>query len=698
MLKNNSPQFPLRLVLVVPFVLQIFTAVGLVGYLSFRTGQKAVEDLAIQLMTEIGDRVERQLDTYLSLPHSINHSNAEALRLKIIDPNSPKLLERYFWKQLQIYDSVTYIYLGNAEGGVIGAGLNSNGTSVIGITEGFVGGDYYEYSVDDRGNRQELLNSSTYDSTTRPWFQSAQQAKQPVWSEIYLFFSVQTLGITATQPIYDDRGGFQGVLGVDFHLSSISEFLETIKIGKSGQIFIMEGSGDLIASSTPVKLFELKANSEVQRIRADSSENKTIKNTALFLKNEFGDFEDIDQFNKINFQFKQERCFLQIFPFKDSYGLDWLIAIVVPESDFMGEIYSNTKRTILLCIVALVMAIAIGTIAASWVTTPLLKLNVAAKEIADGKLDNTVDFERTDEVGQLAASFNHMAQQLQEFFGALEKANIEIAIVNKAYERFVPDQLLGFLEKESIVDVELGDRVEREMTVLFSDIRDFTTISEQMKPAENFAFINEYLGFMESQMQKHGGFIDKYIGDAIMALFPSSADDAVKGSIAMLEELKTYNSYRQEKNLCPLRIGIGLHTGKLILGTVGGSARMDGTAIGDAVNLSSRVEGLTKTYGVSLLITHQTLARLNRPFEYDLRFIEQVKAKGKAQAVGLFEVFSADPPELRDAKIATKEKFEKAVMFYHSGSVPEAARLFQECLSYNEGDRAAQIYLDRCRR
>jgi len=696
MFKTNSTPLSLRLVLVLPFVLQIFTAVGLVGYLSFRTGQKAVEDLADRLMTEIGNRVERRIETHLSIPPFINHSNAEAFRLNIIDIKNTELLERHFWKQLQIYDSVTYIYLGNAEGGVIGAGLSSNSTSVIGITEGFVSGDYYEYSVDSQGRRQELLKSSTYDSRERPWFQIAKQANKPVWSDIYLFFSVQTLGITATKPIYDDRGSFQGVLGVDFHLSSISDFLQQIEIGRSGEVFIMERSGDLIASSTPVKLFELDPDSESNRIKAEMSDDITIQKTAIYLNNFFGSIKKINQHQKLKFELNQQQHFLQVFPFEDAYGLDWLIVIVVPEADFMGEIYANTQRTIILCLVSLIMAVAIGTILARWVTEPLLKLNAAAKEIANGKLDNTVELYRPDEVGQLAVSFDRMARQLQESFGDLAKANIEITTLNAAYERFVPDQFLSFLEKDSIVDVELGDRVEREMTVLFSDIRDFTTISEQMTPAENFAFINEYLGYMEPQIQKYGGFIDKYIGDAIMALFPGSADDAVQGAIAMLEQLKTYNLYRQEKNLIPLRIGIGLHTGKLILGTVGGFGRMDGTVIGDAVNLSSRVEGLTKTYGVSLLITHQTVARLNNPLEYDLRFIEQVKAKGKAKAVGLFEVFSADPPKLRAAKVATKEQFERAVMFYHWGSVPEAGRLFQECLEYDDGDRPAQIYLDRC--
>ncbi|MEQ8756616.1 MAG: AAA family ATPase [Coleofasciculus sp. G1-WW12-02] len=281
---------------------------------------------------------------------------------------------------------------------------------------------------------------------------------------------------------------------------------------------------------------------------------------------------------------------------------------------------------------------------------------------------------------------------------SLENAKLydNITTLNAAYERFIPAQFLSFLDKASIVDVELGDQVEREMTVLFADIRDFTTLSEQMTPAENFAFINEYLSYMEPQIQNHGGFIDKYIGDAIMALFPNLADDAVQGGIAMLEALNQYNQIRQQRNRKPLRIGIGLHTGLLMLGTVGGLGRMDGTAIGDAVNLSARIEGLTKIYGISFLITHQTLGRLNNPLDYDFRFIEQVKAKGKAKAVGLFEVFSADPPELRNAKLVTKNTFEKAVMLYHFCSFAEATSLFQECLDYHSGDRAAQSYLERC--
>jgi predicted ATPase/class 3 adenylate cyclase/tRNA A-37 threonylcarbamoyl transferase component Bud32 len=224
--------------------------------------------------------------------------------------------------------------------------------------------------------------------------------------------------------------------------------------------------------------------------------------------------------------------------------------------------------------------------------------------------------------------------------------------LNQAFERFVPSEFLRFLNKQSIVDVQLGDQVEQEMSVLFSDIRDFTTLSEQMNPEENFRFINSYLSRISPVIREHQGFIDKYIGDAIMALFSGGADNAVKAGIAMLNKLVEYNQHRTNSGYKPIQIGIGINTGLLMLGTVGEPNRMDGTVISDAVNLASRTEGLTKNYGVSLLITHETFKRLRNPRDYAIRRIDEVKVKGKSEYVTIYEVFDADPPELKAAKLA----------------------------------------------
>ncbi|MFH0934669.1 MAG: adenylate/guanylate cyclase domain-containing protein, partial [Pseudomonadota bacterium] len=163
-----------------------------------------------------------------------------------------------------------------------------------------------------------------------------------------------------------------------------------------------------------------------------------------------------------------------------------------------------------------------------------------------------------------------------------------------AYSRLVPHQLLNLLQAKSIVDVKLGDQVERKMTIMFSDIRDFTPLSESMTPAENFEFINSFLSQMEPVISRHRGIIDKYIGDAIMALFEHGAVDAVSGAIAMLERLSYYNAGRVRAGYTPVNIGIGLNTGMVMIGTVGGINRMDSTVIGDAVNLTARLEEATK--------------------------------------------------------------------------------------------------------
>ena len=274
----------------------------------------------------------------------------------------------------------------------------------------------------------------------------------------------------------------------------------------------------------------------------------------------------------------------------------------------------------------------------------------------------------------------------------------ELFHLNEALSRFVPRQFLQFLDKNSIVDVQLGDHVQKEMSVLFADIRDFTALSETMTPEQNFKFINAYLRRMEPAIAQNQGFIDKYVGDGIMALFSQGADSALKGAISMLQQLTQYNQERNTKDYEPIQIGIGINTGLLMLGTVGGYSRMDSTVISDTVNLASRIEGLTKEYGVSLLISHHTFSQLEDANEYAFRLIDRVKVKGKSAAVSVYEVFDADAPKLRDGKLATKTAFEEALLLYYLHSFAEAAQLLEDCLRLNPEDTVAQIYLKRCQR
>ncbi|MFW6357889.1 MAG: adenylate/guanylate cyclase domain-containing protein, partial [Chroococcales cyanobacterium] len=303
-----------------------------------------------------------------------------------------------------------------------------------------------------------------------------------------------------------------------------------------------------------------------------------------------------------------------------------------------------------------------------------------------------------DEKGNVAyaiAAFQDISDRKQAEAERMKFTN-QLFELNKAYERFVPRQFLQLLEKDSIIDLQLDEAVEKKMSVLFADIRNFTTLSEQMTPNENFKFINSFLKQMEPAIISNNGFIDKYIGDEIMALFQGSADDAVKAAIAMLKQLTIYNQTRLSSQTVPVQIGIGINTGLLMLGTVGGNSRMDSTVISDAVNLASRIERLTKAYQVSLLISHATFLELEDATQYDIRMIDCVTVKGKSIAVTVYEVFDADLPPIREIKLATRVEFERAVLCYHSNCIPQAIKGFEYCLNSNPGDTVAQIYQYRC--
>jgi hemerythrin len=284
-----------------------------------------------------------------------------------------------------------------------------------------------------------------------------------------------------------------------------------------------------------------------------------------------------------------------------------------------------------------------------------------------------------------------------------------LALVESAYSRFVPPQLLELLGKESILDVDWGNQAEKKMTILFSDIRGFASMSERMSPQQCFDFINDYLSFMEPVVLAHGGFIDKYIGDSVMALFPARGDDALRGALGMLAELDRFNARRSvtqselpfehPERRCgsDVHIGIGMNSGLLMLGVIGGSNRMEVTVISDAVNLASRVETLTKTYQTPILITQHTLNSIRFPADFSIRFIDRVRVRGKHLAQSIYEVFDADPAALKAAKLASRDTFEDALAHYHFRRMEDALTLFGDCLEHSPGDTPAAVYWQRCR-
>ncbi|MCM2333768.1 MAG: bacteriohemerythrin [Anaeromyxobacteraceae bacterium] len=289
-----------------------------------------------------------------------------------------------------------------------------------------------------------------------------------------------------------------------------------------------------------------------------------------------------------------------------------------------------------------------------------------------------------------------LAGALAEERAAHQRTREALARTEAAAGRFVPRELLAILGADRLGDVVLGDAVERKLTILFSDIRGFTSLCEGMSPRETFRFLNSFLGVMEPVVSRHHGFVDKYIGDAVMALFPRGADDAVAAGVGMLQALEGFNASRGREGRPRIGIGVGLNHGMVTLGTVGGAGRIEGTVVSDAVNLASRLEGLTKVYGAPLLVSEAALYALDDAANRTVRFVDRIRVKGKRQPQSLYEVFEADPPALREAKRATRPWFEEAVAYYHLREVGLAEPLLRRCLEAAPHDAAAALYLRRC--
>jgi two-component system sensor histidine kinase ChiS len=288
----------------------------------------------------------------------------------------------------------------------------------------------------------------------------------------------------------------------------------------------------------------------------------------------------------------------------------------------------------------------------------------------------------------------------EDFLLTVEKGIMQYELMEETqrqvevFQRFVPREFLEFLGKDSILDVGLGDQVQKEMTILFADIRSFTTLSEKMTPKENFDFINAYLSKVGPVIRDCHGFIDKYVGDALMALFPHRADDAVRASIGIHRAVDNYNVEFQKENSPPISIGIGLHTGNLMLGTIGNAERMQSTVISDAVNLTSRLEGLTRFYGASILISETTLSRIEDSSRYNYRLLGKVRVKGKNNAILVYEVFDGDPENIAELKLQTKSSFENGLELYYQQEFAEASVQFKNVLKINPEDKTARLYLE----
>ncbi|WP_199249909.1 PAS domain S-box protein [[Phormidium] sp. ETS-05] len=437
--KRLLHKLPLRVVLIVPFVIELGVSVALVGYLSFKNGEKAVEKLADELLTQQGNNIKAGLTNFLAHPAHILEEHQHLVTAGVLNFQDMDAWMPYLWEQYLVnkHNYIPLIQIANEAGEYrsVGTTVNNNksnqgedGIAVSGKSTKFTFYGYIGFENPRKSN--PITIKPNFYPQKRPWYQNARVEKRPAYTDIYLnpYNLSPFLLLAYSSPIWERDNKFLGVTAVGLKLDYIGEFLQSIKIRETGQAFIIEKSGNLVATSTGEVPWVVQPNQKLSRLKATDSQDAVTQATAKYLAAASVDAGGMKYQALQNLEINKTKYFLYLLPIHDKKGLDWIVVMVVPQSDFLGEIQANARQTLFLCLVATVVAIILGILTARWVTTPILLLNSAAKGLANGEWEHPVFVPHMNEIGELAQSFNQMAAQLTASLQAVQESEAKLEV------------------------------------------------------------------------------------------------------------------------------------------------------------------------------------------------------------------------------------------------------------------------------
>jgi diguanylate cyclase (GGDEF)-like protein len=571
--KKRQWKWSLSWLLIALFVPQIIGAVGLIGYLSYSNGQRSVEDITKQKMEEVGRRVEQKLTSYLETPRFVNQMNSDAVRRGSLSLNLEKAdpqRDRFLWQQMQLFDRLSWISLG-MEGGSASMGIwRPSEGEALQISFGDRSTKYFGtyHATNNRGERTKVLKveSPAFDPRTRPWYKEAVAAKEAIWTKIYAGFTPGTIFIAASQPLYDNSGKLLGVSAVDLSLLALQKFLVDTPVSRSGHIFLFEKSGDLVASSTAEKPFRTIAGRQPQRVNVLDSENKLIRATARALQQHSGDLSKIHKPDKFDFMLDGEKHFVQVLPYSRGRGLNWSIAIVVPEADVMARIYENTRATVWLCVGALTVVIVSNVAISRRLAKPIVELSRASQKIARNDFNNRVNEPNIRELSQLASSFNRMSreiqqsrQQLEDYSHSLEEKVLDrtrslqqeielraaaeeaLIIANRELQKLAYADGLTKIANRRLFDDRLSQewrRLQREsqpLSLIICDVDYFKQYNDAYGHQDGDECLCQVAKVLENAVHRQPDLAARYGGEEFVVLLPNTN---LEGAIAVADKIR----------------------------------------------------------------------------------------------------------------------------------------------------------------
>jgi diguanylate cyclase (GGDEF)-like protein len=578
---------PLQTILTIPFVLQVVMAVGIVGYLSFRNGQAAVNSLASQLQNELAARILQQLQSTIERPYVINQINANSLLQEDIDVSTGKG-EHQFWQQVKVFTSTNLIYCATeTDGAFLGVGHSSKegeNTLQIQVASQETDRFFYYYEVDSTGRRSFLRSKGNkkYDPRNRPWYKAARLDREQTWSDIYLDFDTLRPTITANTPVYSSISSeFIGVCATDIILSKeLNEFLSGLDISQSGIAFILEPSGLLIASSTEEPITSGDGENTML-LEAHNSANPLIRGATEYLSQTYQDFDQIESLQlsflesgeslQDVFHLDGKRQHLQAVRFSDAYGLDWIVVIVVPEEDFMAQINRNTQVTFLLCLVALLVSLLIGLLITRWLTQPLLRLNASAQELAKREWDQDIELERTDVIGDLSRSFSTMARQLQKDFTGLEQRieerTVELIQLNQELQKMAHVDGLTQTANRRYFDYYLDKewrhltRENQPLSLILCDVDYFKKYNDTYGHPQGDICLKQIAQTLTDTVQRGADLVARYGGEEFaIVLSNTDAEGAIKIARRIQSAFQSQNIQHEATEAQHITVSMGIAT------------------------------------------------------------------------------------------------------------------------------------------
>jgi class 3 adenylate cyclase/HAMP domain-containing protein len=501
-----------------------------------------------------------------------------------------------------------------------------------------------------------------YDPRNRDWYRIASLDRRTHVGKAYVFNSLKEPGITAS------RSFGAGVFGVDMTLTDLQGFLNEASPSKRGGIILLEDGRRLLAASTGAAAW-LPANVPAL---GDVGDSPAVAADAAWA-------------NVGGKAFLRQRSDWE-------WGADTRITLIVmaPLADFTA-FFDSIRLTLTLLALAVLLVVSPM---ALWISRQLSRpLSTIAR---DAERVSAMDFSGQFAKGSWIVEIDHLSAGYSKMKYAINANRTLIEAQRDSYARFVPERMLELFDKSSVTEVQPCDCKALELTVMFSDIRSYTAISEGLSCDAVFGLLNEYFAITNPIIGQNDGIIDKYIGDAILSVFPISPDGALRAVIAINRELRAFNEERRKRAEPEILTGTGIHFGKVDLGTVGDLTRLQATVIGDAVNVASRLESATKAFGVRILMSEAARERLENPNAFRLRPIDTVRVKGKERPIRLYEVFDLDDTAVIERKAESGAIFSEAIRRYEAGDFTRALDLFEGCAAHCPEDTVAKAYIKRC--